>query len=207
MNESGENTGIRTSTSGELVAGVVGKHRRFLEEYRKEFEELESRLNEIEGEVKNSKNFRSQMLERKEVLKEKRQQFYHQVEGLLEKDLFPKIDQMTVDKLLEDIKKLKAHIEPGEEQKLVGEFIGSFQEASRKADLEEGIVQQVGVKIEEAKNSNQELKKIEESEKQLEESHGSKSEELSKGKPQHKLLKSKIKSHEEALKYWETLAI
>ncbi|WP_440954448.1 hypothetical protein ACSAZK_12535 [Methanosarcina sp. Mfa9] len=207
MNESSENTGIRTSTSGELVAGVVVKHRRFLEEYRKEFEELESRLNEIEGEVKNSKNFRSQMLERKEVLKEKRQQFYHQVEGLLEKELFPKIDQMSADKLLEDIKKLKAHIEPGEEQELAGAFIGSFQEASRKADLEESIVQQIGVKIEEAKNSNQELKKIEESEKQLEESHGSKSEELSKGKPQHKLLKNKIKSHEEALKYWETLAV
>jgi DNA-binding helix-hairpin-helix protein with protein kinase domain len=207
VNESSENAGIRTLTSGELVSGVVGKHRRFLEEYRKEFEELENRLNEIEGEVKNSKNFRSQMLERKEVLKEKRQQFYHQVEGLLEKELFPKIDQISTNKLLEDIKKLKAQIEPGEEQEFAGAFIGSFQEASRKADLEESIVQQVGVKIEEAKNSNQELKKIEESEKQLEESHGSKSEELSKGKPQHKLLKSKIKSHEEALKYWETLAV
>ena len=207
MNESSENTGIRTLPSGELITGVVGKHRRFLEEYRKEFEELESRLNEIEGEVKNSKNFRSQMLERKEVLKEKRQQFYHQVEGLLEKELYPKIDQISTDKLLEEIKKLKAQIEPGEEQEFAGAFIESFREASLKADLEENIVQQIGAKIEEAKNSNQELKKIEESEKQMEESHGSKSEELSKGKPQHKLLKSKIKSHEEALKYWETLAV
>jgi len=207
VNESSENAGIRTLTSGELVAGVVDKHRRFLEEYRKEFEELESRLNEIEDEVKNSKNSKNQMFERKEVLKEKRQQFYHQVEGLLEKELFPKIDQISANKLLEDIKKLKTQMEPGEEQELAGAFKGSLQEASRKADLEESIVQQVGEKIEEAKNSNQELKKIEESEKQLEESHDSKGEELSKGKPQHKLLKSKIKSHEEALKYWETLAV
>ena len=207
MNESSENAGIRTLPSGELVSGVVEKHRRFLEEYGKEFEKLESRLNRIEGEVKNSRNSRNQMLERKEVLKEKRQQFYHQVEGLLEKELIPKIDQMSADKLLEDIKKLKAQIEPGEEQELAGEFIGSLREASRKADLGESIVQQAGVKIEEAKSSNQELKKIEESEKQLEESHGSKSEELSKGKPQYKLLKSKIKSHEEALKYWQTLAV
>lgn len=45
------------------------------------------------------------MAERKEVLKEKRQQYYHQAEGLLEKELFPKLDPVTADKIKEDIKK------------------------------------------------------------------------------------------------------
>ena len=44
-------------------------------------------------------------MERKEILMEKRQQFYHQAEALLERELFPKLNQITANKLKEDIKK------------------------------------------------------------------------------------------------------
>jgi hypothetical protein len=143
------------------------------------------------------------MAERKEVLKEKRQQFYHQVEGLLEKDLFPKLDPVTADKIKEDIKKLKGQIEPEEEQDLKNSFMKNLGELIKEKEAGESLLQQVNARLDEAGSSNIELKEIKESEKQLEEDDGSKSSEISKSKPQHKWLSTKIKSHEEALSYWE----
>ena len=207
MNENIEEAGIRVLTEGELISAVVEKHRRFLEEDRKEFEELDSRLNQVEEDVNNSKNSRIRMAERKEVLKEKRQQFYHQAEALLEKELFPKLDQMTVSKLKEDIKKLKGQIEPGEEQKLEESFMENLREIIRAAGSGENFLLQTEARLEEARNSNLELNEIIQSEKQLEENDGSKNEEISKSKSQHKWLSSKIKNNEDALNYWEKLKV
>lgn len=198
-----EEAGIRILTEGELISRVVEKHKRFLEEYRKEFEELDSKLSQFEEDAKNAKVSRTRMAERKEVLKEKRQQYYHQVEGLLEKELFPKLDLVTADKIKEDIKKLKGQIEPEEEQKLMDSFMANLRELAREKGIEESLLLQTSARLEEAKSSNLELKEIKESEKQLEEDDGTKSSEISKNKPQHKWLSSKIKSHEEALSYWE----
>jgi hypothetical protein len=200
-----EEIGIKVLTEGELISAVVEKHRRFLEEDRKEFEELDSRLNQTEEDAKNLKNSRIQMAERKEVLKEKRQQFYHQAEALLERELFPKLDQITANKLKEDIKKLKSQIEPEEEQKLKDLFMENLRETIRAMGLEENLLLQTQLRVEEARNSNLELKEIVESEKHFEEDDGSKIEEISKSKSQHKWLISKIKNHEEALNYWEKL--
>ena len=147
------------------------------------------------------------MAERKEVLKEKRQQFYHQAEALFEKDLFPKLDQITANKLKEDIKKLKGQIEPEEEQKLKDSLMENLRGVVRAAGLEENLLLQIQARIDEAMNSNLELKKITESEKHIEEDDGSKNEEISKGKSQHKWLGIKIKNHEEALIYWEKLKV
>jgi hypothetical protein len=200
-----EEIGIKVLTEGELISAVVEKHRRFLEEDRKEFEELDSRLNQTEEDAKNLKNSRIQMAERKEVLKEKRQQFYHQAEALLERELFPKLDQITANKLKEDIKKLKSQIEPEEEQKLKDLFMENLRETIRAMGLEENLLLQTQLRVEEARNSNLELKEIVESEKHFEEDDGSKNEEISKSKSQHKWLNSKIKNNEEALNYWEKL--
>ncbi|HWQ44101.1 MAG TPA: hypothetical protein VN373_00385 [Methanosarcina barkeri] len=207
MNGNIEEAGIRVLTEGELISAVVEKHRRFLEEDRKEFEELDSRLTLVEEDVKNSKNSRIRMAERKEILKEKRQQFYHQAEAILEKELFPKLDQMTVSKLKEDIKKLKGQIEPGEEQKLKESFMKNLREINRAAGPGENLLLQTDARLEEARNSNLELNEITQSEKQLEENDGSKNEEISKSKSQHKWLSSKISSHEEALNYWGKLKV
>jgi len=198
-----EEAGIRILTEGELISRVVEKHKRFLEEYRKEFEELDSKLDQFEEDAKNAKISRTRMAERKEVLKEKRQQYYHQAEGLLEKELFQKLDRVTVDKIKEDIKKLKGQIEPEEEQKLKGSFMENLGELAREKGVEENLLLQVSARLEEAGSSNLELKEVIESEKQLEEDDGSKSSEIAKNKPQHKWLSTKIKSHEEALSYWE----
>lgn len=198
-----EEAGIRILTEGELISRVVEKHKRFLEEYRKEFEELDSKLNQFEEDAKNAKLSRTRMAERKEVLKEKRQQYYHQTEGLLEKELFPKLDRVTVDKIKEDIKRLKGQIEPAEEQKLKDSFMENLRELAREKGVEENLLLQVSARLEEARSSNLELKGVIESEKQLEEDDGSKSSEITKNKPQHKWLSTKIKSHEEALSYWE----
>ena len=205
MNEKTEKIGIRVLTEEELISAVVEKHRRFLEDDRKEFEELNSRLNQIEEDAKNLKNFRIKFMERKEILKEKRQQFYHQAEALLERELFPKLNQITANKLKEDIKKLKSQIEPEEEQKLKDSFIENLSETFQVTELEENLLLQIQVRLEEARNSNLELKGIVGSEKQIEEDDSSKNEEISKSKSQHKWLNSKIKNHEEALDYWEKL--
>ncbi len=198
-----EEAGIRILPEGELISRVVEKHKKFLEEYRKEFEELDSKLSQFEEDAKNAKISRTRIAERKEVLKEKRQQFYHQVEGLLEKDLFPKLDPVTADKIKEDIKKLKGQIEPEEEQDLKNSFMKNLGELIKEKETGESLLQQVNARLDEAGSSNIELKEIKESEKQLEEDDGSKSREISKSKPQHKWLSTKIKSHEEALSYWE----
>lgn len=205
MNEKTEKIGIRVLTEEELISAVVEKHRRFLEDDRKEFEELNSRLNQIEEDAKNLKNFRIKFMERKEILKEKRQQFYHQAEASLERELFPKLNQITANKLKEDIKKLKGQIEPEEEQKLKDSFIENLSETFQVTELEENLLLQIQVRLEEARNSNLELKRIVGSEKQFEEDDSSKNEEISKSKSQHKWLNSKIKNHEEALDYWEKL--
>jgi hypothetical protein len=204
VNESSEEAGTKILTAGELISGVAEKHERFLREYKKEFEELDSRLDRIESEVKSVKNSRNQMQERKEVLREKRQQFYHQTEGLIEKEVLPKLDPMPADKLLEDLKKLKGNnLEPQEEQRLAGEFKESLHGLALEVGLEEGILLQLEIKIQEALDPNMEIKKIEDEEKQLEEDDNNKSQEVLKDKPRHKLLSNKIKNHEEALQYWE----
>jgi hypothetical protein len=198
---------VRVLTEDELISTVVEKHRRFLEVDRKEFDELGSRLSQIEEDAKNLKNSKIRMAERKEILKEKRQQFYHQAEALFEKDLFPKLDQITANKLTEDIKKLKGHIETEEEQKLKDSLMENLRGVVRAAGLEESLLMQIQARIDEAMNSNLELKGIVESEKQFEEDDGSKNEEISKSKSQHKWLGNKIKNHEEALIYWEKLKV
>lgn len=207
MTENIDEAGIRVLTEEELISAVVEKHRRFLEEDKKEFGELDSRLNQVEENVKNAKNFRIRMEERREVLKEKRQQFYHQTEALLEKEIFPKLDPITASKFKEEIKKLKGQIEPEEEQRLKDSFMEKLRETIRAAGLGENVLLQADARMEEARNSNLELKEIIKSEKQLAEDDGSKSEEISKSKSQHKWLSTKIKNHEEALNYWEKLKI
>jgi hypothetical protein len=207
VTENIEEAGIRVLTEGELISAVMEKHRRFLDEERKEFGELDSRLSQVEEDVKNAKNSRIRMEERKEVLKEKRQQFYHQAEALLEKDAFPKLDPITTSKFKEELKKLKGQIEPEEEQKLKYSFMENLREIIRSAGLGENIILQTDARMEEARNSNLELKEIVQSEKQLVEDDGSKSEEISKSKSQHKWLSTKIKNHEEALNYWEKLKV
>jgi hypothetical protein len=199
--------GIKLLTEEELISAVVEKHKRFLEEDKKEYNELGSRLDQIEEDAKNLKLSRTRMAERKEVLKEKRQQFYHQAEALFEKDLFPKLDQIIANKLKEDIKKLKGQIEPEEEQKLKDSLMESLHGVIQAAGLEENFLLQIQARIDEAMNSNMELKGIVDSEKHIEEDDGSKSEEISKSRSQHKWLGNKIKNHEEALIYWEKLKV
>jgi chromosome segregation ATPase len=207
VTENIDEAGIRVQTEKELISVVVEKHRRFLEEYKKEFGELDSRLSQVEENVKNAKNFRIQMEERKEVLKEKRQQFYHQTEALLEKEILPKLDLITANKLQEELKKLKGQIEPEEEQRLKDSFMENLRETIRAAGLGENVLLQANARMEEARDSNIELNEIKKSEKQLTEDDGSKGEEISKSKSQHKWLSTKIKNHEEALNYWEKLKV
>ncbi|RXA20523.1 hypothetical protein EQO05_05210 [Methanosarcina sp. MSH10X1] len=207
MTENIEEAGIRVLTEGELISAVVEKHSRFLEESRKEFGELDSRLSQIEEEVKNAKSSRLRMEERKEVLQEKRQQFYHQAEAYLEKEVFLKLDPITASKLREELKKLKGQIEPEEEQKLKDSFMENLRENIQTAGSGENVLLQTEVRMEEARNSNLELREIVQSEKQLVENDGSKNEEILKSKSQHKWLSTKIKNHEEALNYWEKLKV
>ncbi|MDD3316048.1 MAG: hypothetical protein GX152_05150 [Methanosarcina sp.] len=205
MNENIEEAGIKILTEGELISAVVDKHRRFLEENKREFEELENKLSQAEENAKNAKNFRIQMEERKEVLKEKRQLFYHQAETFLEKEVFPKLDHGTGSKLKEELKKLKSQITPEEEQILKDSFMEKLHEVVREAGLEENILLQTEARIEEARNANQELKEIVQSEKKFTEDDENNNKELSKSKSQHKWLSTRVINHQEALKYWEKL--
>lgn len=52
MTENIEEAGFRVLTEEELIAAAVEKHRRFLEENIKEFAELDSRLAQVEEDIK-----------------------------------------------------------------------------------------------------------------------------------------------------------
>lgn len=205
MSESKNDPGVKPLEPGELRAKVIEKHRRFLKEYREEFEKLKNYLSQIEEDVQDSKASKLQILERKEVLMEKRQQLYYQAEGLLEKEIFRKMDTKTMEKIQEEIKKLKSQIEPKAEKKIADEFLEYLQKVAPEAGMDQETFLQIATKIRVARNSHFEFVDIEESEKQLNKAYGSQNKELAESRPQHKSLANKIKGHEEALKYWEKL--
>ena len=183
-----------------LIDAVILKHNKMLEKYNFEFEELDTRFSSYSREIDNSKKRHEEMLERIDVLKEKRQQLYHQAENIMEKLIESGMEQKDVNTIHDSIAKARSLSSVIEEKAVVGSILSVLavgEPSESKASIHS--------KIEEAVASHEELISIASLENSLTEDQKLHEDELSKAKPRHSWLEKRIQSHKEALRYWESL--
>ncbi|WP_340820723.1 hypothetical protein [Methanolobus sp. WCC4] len=212
MNEETAVTGAETTapdTFGrkELIEGVVKKHKKLLDEYNSEFGELGNKMKELQDSMDSSKRNREDILEKEEILTEKRQLFYHQAEKLLD-DLEGKFSSnlelsRQISLVKERILKVKGSLTVDEEKQQV---ISIQQALDSLASKEAGTVSDLDAvkeRVNEALASKIELSSIDSSEENYNNTLASLDKEMGEIAPRHKWLENRIQSHQDALKYWE----
>ncbi|NYT19591.1 MAG: hypothetical protein GKC08_04795 [Methanosarcinales archaeon] len=208
MSESTQNNEVSILDRNELIKNVIIKHKRLLEEYNKEFSGLEEKVKALNEKTESSKKEKEDVLSRTELLKEKRQQLYHQAENILE-EMFDVIDEKLLDNKLmhginDDITKVKRAINIDEEKKIVDELLNKLNSMGTHEDVQ-NAVQQIRTRVNEAIISSTELTSIIGTEKDFENAFQKARDELKELTPRHGWLDNRIKSHNEALEYWENL--
>lgn len=206
MTSSGEDNGINTFDRGELIAGVVRKHKRFLDEYTAEFTQLDNRISSINEKLSSAKRSREDIVLRTEILREKRQQLYHQVDQLLEDVLgsvdLPKIDRKLVSSIYESFLELKSSSDIDGEKEIKVTLMGLLSQVPGDKHVKETI-NQIGFRLDNAIGSRAELASIEGSENNFDDVQVELDKELNEISSRHSWLDRRIKSHNEALEYWE----
>jgi hypothetical protein len=200
MTAEGDGVGVTLIGREGLIDSVILKHNKMLEKYIFEFEELDTRFSSYSQGIDDGKKKHEELLERKDVLKEKRQQLYHQAEMMLEKLVESGMQQKDVNIIRDDITKAKSFSSVSEEKAVI-ESILSALSIGELSETKSSIKS----KIEEAVTSHEELISISGLENTLTEDQKFHEEELSKAKPRHSWLEKRIQSHKEALKHWESL--
>lgn len=200
MTAEGDGVGVTLIGREGLINAVILKHNKMLEKYIFEFEELDTRFSSYSRGIDDGKKKHEELLERKDVLKEKRQQLYHQAEMMLEKLVESGMQQKDVNIIRDGITKAKS-VSSVSEEKVVIESILSALSIGELSETKSSIKS----KIEEAVTSHEELISISGLENTLTEDQKFHEEELSKAKPRHSWLEKRIQSHKEALKHWESL--
>ncbi|SET05162.1 hypothetical protein SAMN04488587_2110 [Methanococcoides vulcani] len=208
MSESTQNNELSILDKNELIKNVITKHKRLLEEYNKEFSGLEEKVKALNEKIESSKKDKEDVLSRTELLKEKRQQLYHQAENILE-EMFDIIDEKLLDNKLmhginDDITKVKRAINIDEEKKIVDELLNKLNGMGTHEDVQKAV-QQIRTRVNEAIISSTELASIFGTEKNFENAFQKARDELKEVSPRHGWLDNRIKSHNEALEYWEKL--
>lgn len=200
MTAEGDGVGVTLLDREGLIDGVILKHNRMLEKYNFEFEELDTRFSSHSREIDNSKKKHEELLERIDVLKEKRQQLYHQAEIMIEKLVESGMQQKDANTIRDSITKAKS-VSSASEEKTVAGSIQSVLAVGEPSETKASI----NSKIEEAIVSHEELISISGLEISLTEDKKLHEDELSKAKPRHSWLEKRIQSHKEAVSYWESL--
>jgi len=208
MSESTQTNEISILDRNELVRNVITKHKRLLEEYNREFSGLEEKVKVLKEQVESSKKDKEDVLSRIELLKEKRQQLYHQAENTLE-EMFDEIDEKLLDNKLmhgvkDDITKVKRAFDIDEEKKIVEELLNKLNGMGSQEEIQKAV-QQIRTRVNEAITSSTELAGISGTENNFESAFQKAREELKELTPRHGWLENRIKSHNEALEYWEKL--
>ncbi len=200
MTAEGDGVGVALIDREGLIDAVILKHNKMLEKYNFEFEELDTRFSSYSRGIEDTKKKHEEILERIDVLKEKRQQLYHQAEMTLEKLIESGMQQKDVNTIRDNILKAKS-LSSGDEEKTV---VASILSALSIGELSESK-SSIKSKIEEAVASHEELISIYGIESTLTDDQKLHENELSKAKPRHSWLEKRVQSHKEALKYWESL--
>ncbi|NPE28083.1 hypothetical protein HNV12_08930 [Methanococcoides sp. SA1] len=205
MSESNMNKETSILDKDELIKSVIAKHKRLLEEYNKEFSELDTRSKALKEQIESSKQKKEDTLTRIEVLKEKRQQLYHQAENVLG-NMFTDIDDKLLDNKLmhaanDGFTKVRRLIDISEEKQVVDELLTKLNGMSTHETVQNSV-QQIKAKVNGAIEASNELAGTI-GIKALEEGFHKASEELKTISPRHGWLENRIKSHNEALEHWE----
>ena len=124
-----------------------------LEKYNSEFEELDIRFSSYTQGIEDSKKKHEDLLERIDVLKEKRQQLYHQAEITLEKLTDSGMQQKDVNTILENMARAKLLSSLDEEKVVVESILSAL---SSGGGLSDNLVP-IKLKMEEAINSHKEV--------------------------------------------------
>ena len=205
----GENVEIRTLERKDLIDGVIAKHKRFIEEYAGEFKELDEKVASLNEQADSAKANKESVIERFDVLKEKRQQLYHQAENLLG-DLFSfdiaADDNKLIHSINDGIVKIKPSTTIADEKQIVDEISGKLSQISSDKEDIKKLVLQIKARVDEALASSVELDSITGSDKEFNDSFFKLNSELKDVLPRHGQLKSRIESHNKGLKYWEDTA-
>ncbi|WP_342304464.1 hypothetical protein [Methanolobus sp. ZRKC5] len=202
-----ENNALNTFDRKGLIEGVVKKHKKFLDEYASEFNELGNKMKVVQENIDSSKNNREMVLEKVEILTEKRQLFYHQAEKLLDElddsvsdnSEFSREMSFVKEKLL----KVKGSLTPDEEQTRVDSILLSVSALSSKASGVDDRLDAINERIKQALSSKIELSSIDSSEESYNNSISSLEDEMNEISPRYKWLENRIQSHKEALQHWE----
>lgn len=200
MTTDGDGVGVTLYDREGLIDAVILKHNRMLEKYNFEFEELDTRFSSYSQGIDDSKKKHEELLERIDVLKEKRQQLYHQAEMMLDKLTESGMQQKDVNTIRDNIAKAKL-LSPVNEEKTIVDSIISVLSIGETSENKSSIKS----KIEEAVTSHEELRAASGLECGLMENQKLQEDELNKAKPRHSWLEKRIQSHKEALNYWEKL--
>ncbi len=202
-----ENNAPNTFDRKGLIEGVVKKHKKLLDEYTSEFNELGNKMKVVQENIDSSKNNRETILEKVEILTEKRQLFYHQAEKLLDElnDSVSDNNEFSreISFVKEKLSKLKGSLSPDEEQTRVDSILQSVSALSSKASGIDDRLAAINERIKQALSSKIELSSIDSSEKSYNSSIASLDGEMNEISPRYKWLDNRIKSHKEALQYWE----
>lgn len=204
-----EKVAISTLGKKDLIAGVIQKHKRFLEEYKAEFEELDDNIKSLGNQIEAAKNNRENIELRIDVLKEKRQQLYHQADHIFG-EVFTLIgastpDQKQVRSIKDGIAKLRTSITIEEEKQIVTDIISNLSELTANIPEAQKNVLQMISRIEDALGSTVELSSIDGTDNKYNDEYITLNAQLKKISPRHRLLENKIKSHREGLAYWENI--
>ena len=206
----GENVEIRTLERKDLIDGVIAKHKRFIEEYIGEFKELDEKVTSLNEQADSAKANRESVIERFDVLKEKRQQLYHQAENLLGDffsfDDIAKDDNKLIHSINDGLVKIKPSTTLTDEKQIVEEILSKLSQMSSDKEDVKGLILQIKARVDEALASSIEFNSITGSEKEFNDTFFKLNLELKEALPRHGWLKSRIESHTEGLKYWEDTA-
>ena len=204
-----EKVAISTLDKKDLIAGAIQKHKRFLEEYTTEFEELDAKIKSLSNQVEAAKNNKEHIALRTDVLKEKRQQLYHQADHILG-EVFSleganTLDQKMVRSINEGIVKLRTSITVEEEKQIVAEIIENLSVLAANVPKAQELVLQTRSRMGDALSSTVELSSIDGTDNKHNDEHITLNTQLKKISPRHRFLENKIKSHREGLAYWENI--
>ncbi|MBN1134654.1 MAG: hypothetical protein JXA38_07075 [Methanosarcinaceae archaeon] len=204
-----EKVAISILNKKDLIAGAIQKHKRFLEEYTAEFEELDTNIKSLSNQIEAAKNNRDNIELRTDVLKEKRQQLYHQVDNILV-DVFSlevanALDQKTIRTINEGIVKLRTSIPVEEEKQIVSEIISNLSVLAANIPEAQELVLQTTSRMNDALGSTVELYSIDGTDNKYNDEYIKLNTQLKKILPRHRLLENKIKNHRQGLTYWENI--
>ncbi|WP_321430772.1 hypothetical protein [uncultured Methanolobus sp.] len=201
-----ENSAPHTYDRKELIEAVVQKHKKYIDEYTTEFNELGSKIKELQDNIDSSNKNRTEVMEKIEILAEKRQLFYHQAEKMLN-ELAESLSNSDFSRekslIMEKLAKVKGSLSPEEEQKHIDSILQDISALGLKASDINDHLTVISDRVKDALGYKLEMSSIDSSEETFNSNISSYEEGLKEFEPRYKWLENRINSHKEAVIYWE----